>query len=240
MTRPDQRPEPAPVPRPALPPALRELTQLPDTPLAQAAIALVTSAESTSIANHSIRTYLFARLAARNLGMVAGRDHDERLLFLACVLHDLGLAPGGRHTQRFELVGADHAAEFLTEWGLPTVEVDAVWDAIALHTSPQIAERRSPLCLLVRSGIGVDFGVESGPAAPAANAVTDEQAQAIHDAYPRLSMATAIVDAIVTQAAKNPANRPRYSMSAELLRERDNPPGRARLEEAAFFSRWGS
>jgi hypothetical protein len=219
--------------------ALGEVKALPDTPLAQAALALVTSAESPSIANHSIRSYLFARLVARRLGMVPGRDHDDRLLFLACVLHDLGLAPEGRHTQRFEVVGADHAAEFLTEQGLSAAEVDAVWEAIALHTSPQIAERRGALCLLVRGGIGVDFGGVLRPGL-APDAVTDAQAQAIHDAYPRLAMVSSLVDAIATQAAKNPANAPRYSVGGELLRERGNPPRRTRMEEAALSSRWGS
>lgn len=222
--------------------ALDTATALPETPLAQAAVTLVTSAESASIANHSIRSYLFARLVARNLGMVAGRDHDERLLFLACVLHDLGLAPEGAHTQRFELVGADHAAEFLTDQGLPAAEVDAVWDAIALHTSAQIAERRSALCLLVRAGIGLDFGGEGGPEGIPLDAVTDEQGQAIHAVYPRLSMVSSIVAAIADQAAKDPANRPHLSLAAEVLRQRGdgNPPRRTSMEEAALASRWGS
>lgn len=239
MTGSAQPPLPDAAVGPARLDASGEVTALPDTPLAQAALTLVTSAESASIAHHSIRSYLFARLVARSLGMVAGRDHDERLLFLACVLHDLGLAPEGRHTQRFELVGADHAAEFLTDHRLPAAEVDAVWEAIALHSSAQIAERRGPLCLLVRSGIGVDFGAAGGPGATI-DVVTDEQARAIHAAYPRLSMVSSLVAAIATQAAKNPANAPDYSIGGELLRERGNPPRRTRAEQAALSSRWGS
>lgn len=213
------------------------VTALPDTPLARAALGLVTAAESECIANHSIRSYLFARLMARSTGMVSGREYDDRLLFLACVMHDLGLAPEGEHTQRFELVGADRAAEFLTEHGLPAAEVDAVWEAIALHTTPQIAERRGPLCLLVRAGIGVDFGgALSAGLDPMA--VTDEEAEAIHGAYPRLAMISSIVDAITTQAAKHPANGPSYSLGGELLRERGNPPRPTRMEVAALSSRW--
>jgi hypothetical protein len=215
------------------------VTLLPDTPLARAAVSLVVGTESASIANHSIRTYLFARLVARHLGMVAGRDHDERLLFLACVLHDLGLAPEGKHTQRFELVGADHAAEFLTGHGLPAAEVDAVWEAIALHTTPQIAERRGALCLLVREGLCADFGGVLGPGR-APDAVSDEEARAIHEAYPRLSMVSSIVEAMATQAAKHPANGPRYSVAGELLRERGNPPRVTLMEEVALSSRWRS
>ncbi|KUN59599.1 metal-dependent phosphohydrolase [Streptomyces griseorubiginosus] len=215
------------------------MTSLPDTPLARAALSLAIGAESVPIANHSIRSYLFARLVARGLGMVAGRDHDERLLFLACVLHDLGLAPEGEHTQRFEVVGADRAAEFLTAQGLPAAEVDAVWEAIALHTTSQIAERRGALSLLLREGICVDFGGVIGPGI-VPDAVTDEEARAIHEVYPRLSMVSSIVEAMATQAARHPANGPRYSVAGELLRERGDPPRRTRMEEAALSSRWGS
>ncbi|KES04846.1 hypothetical protein BU52_22630 [Streptomyces toyocaensis] len=215
------------------------MTSLPDTPLAHAALSLVTGTESPSIANHSIRSYLFARLVARRLGMVAGRDHDERLLFLACVLHDLGLSPEGEHTQRFEVVGADRAAEFLTEHGLPASEIDAVWEAIALHTTSQIAERRGALSLLVREGVCVDFGGVIGPGI-APDAVSDEQAHEIHELYPRLSMISSIVEAMATQAARHPANGPRYSVGGELLRERGSPPRTTRMEEAARTSRWGS
>ncbi|HEX6450502.1 MAG TPA: HD domain-containing protein [Trebonia sp.] len=219
--------------------AVANVTALPGTPLARAVLSLVTGAESRSIANHSIRSYLFARLVAGRIGMTDDRDYDDRLLFLACVLHDLGLAPEGKHTQRFEVAGADAAAEFLTEQGLPAAEVDSVWEAIALHTTAQIAERRGPLCLLVREGIGVDFGGVAGPGLGLAT-ITDEEGQAIHDAYPRLSMISSIVEAMATQAAKSPANRPRYSLGGELLRERGNPPRRTRMEQAALSSRWGN
>jgi hypothetical protein len=212
---------------------------LPDTPLAQAAVRLVFTAESASIANHSVRSYLFARLVAGRIGLAAGRDYDDRLLFLASVLHDLGLAPEGRHTQRFEVAGADAAAEFLTGHRLPAAEVDAVWEAIALHTTPQIAERRGPLCLLVREGIGADFGGVIGPGL-GLETITDEEGRAIHDAYPRFAMISSIVEAMATQAAKNPANGPRYSVGGELLRERGNPPRRTRMEAAALSSRWGN
>jgi hypothetical protein len=237
MTESDPRQPPDPAAGQA-PDPVADVTALPDTPLARAAVSLVISAESASIANHSIRSYLFARLVARRAGMAAGRDYDERLLFLACTLHDLGLAPEGRHTQRFEVVGADHAAEFLTAQGLPAAQVDAVWEAIALHTTPQIAERRGPLCLLVRGGIGVDFGGALPGLDP--EAVTDEEARAIHASYPRLSMISSLVDAITTQAAKHPANRPSYSVGGELLRERGNPPRQTRMEVAALSSRWRS
>jgi len=180
---------------------------LPDNPLAHAALALVTSTEPASIANHSIRSYLFASLLADHRGVEMGRDLDPQLLFLACVLHDIGLTADGDREQRFEVDGADLAAEFLTAEGFPAAAVDGVWEAIALHTSPGIAERRGALSMFTRAGVGLDFGRD-------ADFVTDEQAAAIHAAYPRLAMATSLADAIVAQAQSRPA-KPRATPSPQ-------------------------
>jgi len=204
---------------------------LPTTQLATAALALVIADEPAAIANHSIRSYLFGRIRAEHLGARPGRDYDPQLLFLACVLHDIGLSATGDRDQRFEVDGADVAAEFLTGHGLPAADVDAVWEAIALHTSPGIAERRGPLCELVRAGVGLDFGRDTG-------SVTDQDAARIHARYPRLAMERALVDVIVAQARVRPQKAPRYSIAGELVRERDTPPHLTQLEAGAASSRW--
>ena len=206
---------------------------LPDTLMAHAALAAVTADESTALANHSIRSFLFARLLARHRGAIADHDYDEQLLFAACVLHDLGLGAGSNSDQRFEVDGADRAARLLTDQGLPAPQVDAVWQAIALHTSFGITERRGLLCELTRNGVGMDFGY-------GVDMVTDEQAVIIHTAYPRLSMVRSLVDAIVDQATRTPAKAPRYSVAAILARERTAPPHLTGMELAAATSRWGA
>ncbi|MFE9773314.1 HD domain-containing protein [Streptomyces sp. NPDC005931] len=206
---------------------------LPDTPMAREALALAQKTESAATANHSVRSALFARLRADHQGAEAGRDYDPELLFVACVLHDLGLTrAGGESDRRFEVEGADLAAGFLTGHGLPAADVDAVWEAIALHTSPGIAEARSTLCALVHLGTGMDFGIGT-------ECVSDAAGRAIHAAYPRLSMATTIVDEIVAQARRRPPKAPPFSLAAELLRERSTPPHRTRLEAMTDTARWG-
>jgi GNAT superfamily N-acetyltransferase len=206
---------------------------IPDTDLARHTIDMVTRSESPAIANHSIRSYLFARMLAVHQGAEAGRDYDARLLFLACTLHDIGLSEAGNRHQRFEVDGADTAAEFLTGQGLPAAEVDAVWEAIALHTSAQIAERRSTLCQLTSAGIGIDFGQDS-------EFITDVDGAAIHRAYPRHSIATALVDAVVEQARSRPEKAPAYSFAAELVRQRGLPDPVTTLERRSNAARWGN
>ncbi|NKQ56945.1 HD domain-containing protein [Amycolatopsis sp. K13G38] len=210
------------------------LTALPGTPLTDAVVDLVQPVATPSVFNHSIRSYLFARLVAARRTLVADRDYDDELLFAACAMHDLGVAPDSPHAQRFEVEGADRAAEFLTAHGVPAADADQVWQAIALHTSAGIAERRGTLCLLVREGVAVDFGGPLG----SADTVTDEQGAAVHAAYPRLDMIRSLTDAIVAHAARNPANAPRYAIPGEFLRERE-AYGRTRLEHACRSSRWG-
>ncbi|WP_275460692.1 HD domain-containing protein [Streptomyces noursei] len=210
---------------------------LPNTPLADAVINLIRPVETPSVFNHSIRSYLFARLVAGHLGLAAGHDYQDDLLFAACAMHDVGLASDGSHRQRFEVEGADRAAELLIQQGTSTADADQVWQAIALHTSPGIAERRGTLCVLVREGVALDFG--GSASTDHLDAITDEQADALHTAYPRLDMIRSLTDAIVAQAAKDPKNAPRYTTPGELLRERQTF-GRTRLEHAYRSSRWGN
>jgi hypothetical protein len=80
-------------------------------------------------------------------------------------------------------------------------------------------------------GVGADF---YGPAV-----ITDDEAAAIHDAYPRLEMTTSLVDAIVGQGRGNPAKAPRYSIAGELLRER-NAAAVTEMEKAMASARWGN
>lgn len=212
--------------------AKSDVLTLPTDELATATLALVADAESTVVANHSIRSYLFARLLAERQLLMAGRDYDQQLLFVACLLHDIGLSERGDRHQRFEVDGADVAAEFLTARGLPAADVDAVWEAIALHTTPGIAERRGILCQLVRRGVGMDLGFDAA-------FVTEPDATRIHTAYPRLEVTRSLVDAIVAQAERNPEKAPTYSLAWNFRRERGAAPHRTALEAGAAASRWG-
>jgi len=205
------------------------LPTLPDSLAAHAALDLIGVHESTPIANHSVRTFLFGMLLAEHRGVT---DFDPSLLFFSCALHDIGLSDLGNRSQRFEVDGADVAADFLAQQGFSAADRGTVWEAIALHTSGGIAERRGPVTDLTRRGVGLDFGRD-------AECVSDEQATAIHAAYPRLGMARSLVDEVVGQAKVRPEKAPRYSFAAELLRERTTV-GTTALEEGAALSRWGA
>jgi hypothetical protein len=201
-----------------------------DSPIARAAITYTLTTEPVPVFNHSVRSYLFAELLAAAEGFDPDIDYDRETLFLACVLHDLGLGSAASGAARFEVEGADLAASLLSSHGCSSALVDTVWEAIALHSSAGIAERRGPICRLVRGGIGADFGRGT-------DFLDDATAASIHHRYPRLSMVSSFVDAVIAHAAASPEAAPPYSMPGDLLRER-TAKGTTTMEQAAINSRW--
>ncbi|QKW22852.1 HD domain-containing protein [Kitasatospora sp. NA04385] len=214
-------------PRPALP----VIPVLPTGPVAAAALEYLRAAVSQPVAHHSVRSYLFARLLADHEELTPGADYDDDLLFHACVLHDLGTSPESPGQARFELEGADLAAAFLTRHGYPVAAVDQVWQAIALHSSAQIADRSGTLARLTRRGVTSDFGIDTAH-------LTDAHGEAVHRDHPRLDMTTALVDAITTHAARSPQAAARYTLAGELTRERGES-GVTGLELGTAAGRWG-
>jgi hypothetical protein len=202
---------------------------LPAGPIAEAALSVVRSSESTSIANHSVRTFLFAQLLAAHEGCLDDAAYDRDQLFAATVMHDLGLGDLARGVDRFEVEGADLAAAVLREHAVPDRDVDRVWEAIALHTSAGIAERRGLLAYLTRRGVGIDFGLGAQ--------VVAGQEKEIHLAYPRLAMARSLADEIVRRATCSPSAAPPYSLAAGLVLERQ-ADGITTIERAAASSPW--
>jgi putative intracellular protease/amidase len=206
--------------------------ELPKTALCSLADELAKTTEPEFLYNHSVRSYLFARVAAASSCLTAGQDYDDELLFLSCVLHDIGLVPAHDRGNRFEVDGADSAVELLRTNGLDEPGTDIVWQAIALHTSPGIAERRKAEVSLTRKGIAIDFGGN-------ASLVDGEFADAVHGRYPRLDMARCLTEAIVGQALERPAKAPLYTLPAGLVRERAVQPHVTSIERLALNSRWG-
>jgi HD domain len=191
---------------------MNDILALPTVQLADVSLSIVQNTEKAPIADHSIRSFLFARLLAEQEGSVDDAAYDEDLLFAACVMHDLGLGTLAAGRARFEVEGADLAASVLTGHGVAAADVDRVWEAIALHSSIGIAHRRGLLTYLTHRGVFVDTG-----------RVTDIETgllQPIYATYPRPAGDTSIRDAIIEHAARSEAAAPPYSISAELLRQR--------------------
>jgi hypothetical protein len=185
-----------------------ESLTLPTGAVARASLALVRTTESPLLVQHSIRSFLFARLIAAQERV----PHDEELLFAACVMHDVGLGTYGAGRARFEVEGADLAAALLADQGVGRDGVDRVWEAIALHASPGIADRMGSLAYLTYKGSFTDAAGNTGGLSAAA-------LRQVYEAYPRAEGDTSIRDAIAAHAARSEAAAPPFSISAEFLRQ---------------------
>jgi HD domain len=200
--------------------------QLPTSPVTRAVLTTVQDLEHPALINHSLRSYWHARRIAEAEGVLAELSDD--LLFAATVLHEMGVFDNAPGRERFEVEGADIAAETLLACGVDEADVHQVWDAIALHTSADLAERRGLLPRVVRTGILADFRRATGPAC--------ELQDDLHAAWPRIELETTVVDYVVARGSSASA-LPRYGFGGVLLHER-TAHGTTDVEAAAQALGW--
>ena len=82
---------------------------------------------------------------------------DPELLYVAAMFHDMGLTPRySSKSDRFEVDGANTAREFLRQRDIRQPEIDTVWTAIALHTTPGVPQYMHPVVALLTKGVEMD------------------------------------------------------------------------------------
>ncbi len=102
---------------------------------------------------HALRSYFFAWL----LGKGDGLRFDEELLYVGCVLHDIGLTPAYDDPVRsFEFVGADVAAGLAERHSWALTRRHTLHRSIVLHMAPEISPAEVSEVLLLEAGIACD------------------------------------------------------------------------------------
>jgi len=130
-----------------------ESIKIPDSKMAREATDFIRDTESELLFNHSSRVYQWAALAGKKRGLEA----DAELLYIGCMFHDIGLTNEYCSCdKRFEVDGANEARNFLEAHGINKHDIDKVWTAIALHTTPGIPEFMAPEIALVTAGVEMD------------------------------------------------------------------------------------
>lgn len=167
---------------------------IPDSSLALQATEFAAAVSPAFLFNHAIRSYLFAAA----LGERDQLKVDREVLFVACVLHDLGLTKKFDGGGAFQVEGAIAARRFLIEHYVPEERADLVHEAIALHSSLGIGYTTQPEIALVQRGAAVDvFGLGFRGVHP----VTRGQILA---EYPRLNFKTCFDAVLRDQARRKP------------------------------------
>jgi HD domain len=176
--------------------------ELPDSDIACAAKQFVFDVSPTFVAHHSLRSYLFARELASAKGLKRDVDYDDELVFLSCILHDLGATDYGNGDQRFEVDGADAAARFLQDHGVDETRISTVWQAIALHTSIGLAHKFGAEQAITQMGIGTDIVGTDRHLLPRGFA------DRVHASWPRYDLGYALAELIANQVEANPEKGP--------------------------------
>ncbi|WP_270503046.1 HD domain-containing protein [Kluyvera ascorbata] len=151
--------------------------RIPDSKLTRETTEFIRDTESDLLFHHSSRVYYWGALA----GLRRELKVDHELLYVGCMFHDIGLTH--EHCscdKRFEVDGANAARAFLEGHGVAPADIDKVWTAIALHTTPGIPEFMAPEIALLTAGVEMDvlgIGYEE---------FNDESREAVVQQHPRL------------------------------------------------------
>ena len=163
----------------------------PDSALARRAEYLAREAYDGDLHGHASRTWAYGRAVGLHLGLPV----DPEALYVACLLHDVGLTEKYSGATPFELRGAEaaHAACQPDQ-----VRADLAHDAIAMHTSLG-AGFGPPEMRLVQSGSGGDLvGLDK-------EFVHPETHRAIVTRWPKSgTFSRSIVDALKAETAPHP------------------------------------
>jgi hypothetical protein len=159
---------------------------IPDSAIAREATELVQDVAPPVLFHHSRRVFGWGSLQGEKLGLA----YDPELLYVGAMFHDIGLVEGHRSEhERFEIDGANAARAFLERHGLPEERVMTVWEAIALHTTPEIPRYKQPEVRLVTLGVEYDvLGLHF-------DELSAHQRQSVLAAHPRTGFKTEIVEA---------------------------------------------
>ncbi len=172
-----------------------------DSRIAREAAELARESSPPYLFNHAARTYVLGAL----IGRARGQSFDEELLYLGCVLHDLGLTERFASEMPFEIEGAIAAERFLRGRGLAPERAAVVWDGIAMHPLP-IADHKRPEIALVAAGAGADVvGADL-------ERISEAQRAEVMQAFPRLGFKRAFVATCAAVVARHPGGAGRTFM----------------------------
>jgi hypothetical protein len=96
------------------------------------------------------------------------------------MFHDMGLTKRySSPSERFEVDSANTARDFLRAHHIAAADIDLVWTAIALHTTPGVPVHMHPVVALLTAGVEMDvMGI-------AYETFPDNEREAVVAAFPR-------------------------------------------------------
>jgi HD domain len=193
------------------------LTIRPDSNLAGQAEDLLRSVAPPFLANHSFRSHFFAvALADRD-----GVRFDEELLYVAALMHDIGLVEEFDTGRCFEEDSAEAAARLAGQEDWDAERRERLAEAIRLHVATDIGLEDGPEAYLLWHSTGLDVGGHRH------GELSSAEVQAVLDAYPRLEFKEGFAGIVEEQAVRKLGCWANRAVQAGL---------RARIDAAPFES----
>jgi hypothetical protein len=204
---------------------------IPDSRLAQAVTQFIRDTESDLLFHHSVRVYCWGALTANR----TAQHFDPELFYAACMFHDLGLTAHYEASQlRFEVDGANAARDFLRGHGIAESDIETVWNAIALHTTPGIPQFMRSEIALLQTGAGMDV------AGRGYDQFTDAERENVVAAFPRgANFKHGIIDAFY-QGMKHRPDSTFGTFNDDVLAFKDPHFRRGDICTAILASAWKS
>ncbi len=107
--------------------------RIPDSAITQRAVSVCETLSEPWLVNHTYRAYFWGAYLAK----ASAFSYDEELLFVACILHDLGLTEACKPTTDglhcFGVIGARKAMQAMAGSGWDARKLEALEEAITLH-----------------------------------------------------------------------------------------------------------
>lgn len=187
------------------------------SPATVAAREVVVRYSSGALVNHCDRAYLWAA----SLGRIEDMAYDAELLYVAAMLHDLGLvAAFDNYLAPFEDAGGDAGWVFGAGAGWPPERRDRVKEIIVAHMWPEVDPGLDAEGHLLRASTALDIVGQNFERWPA-----DLRAEVLAR-HPRLTLAPEFAAAFEDQARRKPGCAAAAAVASGMAARLDaNPLG---------------
>jgi hypothetical protein len=166
-----------------------------DTPATHAAREVVTEYSSAALVNHCERAYLWSAA----LGELTGAAYDRELLYVASMLHDLGLVPAfDNYRAPFEDAGGDVGWVFAAGAGWPPERRTRVKEIVVRHMWDEVDPSFDTEGHLLCEGTNLDIAGRNPDTWPAGFRAD------VVERFPRLGLPTEFLAAFQDQARRKP------------------------------------
>lgn len=182
----------------------------PTTDAAAHAARVCRLASEPYLANHAARSYYWGV----TLAQIDGVAFDEELLWVAALLHDLGLTDAAPRAACFEEVSARMAADLLAKHDWPAERITVVAEAIRLHMQPQLPSDAGATARLLDAGVSLDVSGTRYEDVP--NPIR----RRVLERFPRLAFKRRFTRRLDAVATERPECTAALFMGAYGLRER--------------------